>query len=96
MGEDLQEGDVHKGSGRQSLQDGLDQGSGRELRLHHADADSDADGRHHGEHSNVRHHPERRNSALHQLHRQAEHDDALVDNDGDADLQHLQEKKNFH
>lgn len=95
VGEDLQEGDVDKGSRRQSLQDGLDQGSGGELRLHHADADGDADGRHHGEHPDVRRQPQRRNAALHQLHGQAEHDDALVDNYGDADLQHLDKMRRF-
>lgn len=91
--EDLQEGDVDEGAGGEAFQHGLDQGAGGQLSLDHADADADADGRHQGEHHDVGGHPERRHGALHQLHRQAEHDDALVDEDGDADLQHLEERQ---
>lgn len=49
MREDLQEGDVDEGPGGEALQHGLDQRAGGQLRLHHADADGDAQRGHDGE-----------------------------------------------
>lgn len=90
--EDFQKGDINEGASSQTLQDGLDERPRGQLSLHHADADGDADRRHEGKHAHVGGHPQRRNGALHQLHGQAEHDDALVDKNSDADLNHLEEK----
>lgn len=86
MGEDLQKGDVDEGPRSEALQDRLDQSARRQLGLHHADADGDAYWWHHGKHADVSSDPQRTHCALHQLHRQAEHDDALVDKDRYADL----------
>lgn len=90
MWEDLHEGDVDERPGGQPLQHGLDQRSGGQLRLHHRDADGDAQGRHEREHYEVGGDPDRTHLALDQLHRQAEDDDALVDQDSNADFKNLQ------
>ena len=87
--QDLHEGDVDKGARGQALQDGLDQRTRRQRRLSQADAHGDAQRRHCGKHANVGGQPRRTYGALHQLHRQAENDDALVHQDGNADLQDL-------
>lgn len=91
MWEDFQKGDVNKRPSGKTLQDGLDQRPSCKLSLHHADADGDTHRRHEGKDADVGGHPERRNGALDQLHSQAEHDDALVDKYGDADLNHLED-----
>lgn len=89
MGKDLQEGDVDKRPGRQPLQHRLDESASLQLSLDHNDADANAERRHHSEDGHVERHPQGLDRALNQLHRQTEDDDALVDQDGDADLQHL-------
>lgn len=91
--QDLQEGDVDERARCQALQHGLDERAGRQLSLHDSDAYGDAHGRHEGEDQHVGRHPHRRHGALDQFHRQAEHDDALVHQDGDADLEHLREHR---
>ena len=89
MGEDLQKGDVDERPCRQTLQDSLNQSPGGHVRLYDGDTHADAQRWHHGEDSDVGRHPEGRHGALYQLHRQTEHDDALVDENSDADLQYL-------
>lgn len=88
--QDLHEGDVDEGSRRQPLQRGAGQlVLRRRLGLREADAQADTQRRHDGEQQQAAGHHRPPQPALRQLEGQAEGDDAFVDHQRQADLQHL-------